>query len=422
MKINKTIFAALSLALVLAGCKEGPDYSDAVYMTGTLQSNSMRFLLDGESTIGLTVTATDKVSREQTAVITPNPGLLEEYNQLNGTEYQVPPASSYSFSDGNVTIEPGNYISSPASLTANPDLLEEGVSYCLPVTITSTDGDLRLIESAKTVYVMFTKVVSVKAAYLARSTSFDIENFGGEDSPVRSLGAFTLELKVCPVNWPTASANSASSISTLMGGEENFLFRFGDGAGYAKNRLHLAKASIGTAEHPDQKNHYDAKPDMVFETGQWVHFAAVYDGSWLRIYVDGVQIQAVETMGGTADFSRCYDGHDWETMHFQIGASVGTSSRMFDGMISECRVWNCARSVNELNASICYVDPVAYNMNATSTQAAPGYGNGKGLVAYWRFDGSVDENGDVPDVTGNGFFAKHYGRDIQWADNQKCPW
>lgn len=396
------IFYLLFLAFLFSGCKKTPDYNDAVYMTGTLQSSSVRFLVDGQSSIGLTVTSTNKVAGDVKVSLKESPELLDAFNSSTGRNCVLPPQGSYQIEGSEVVISSGKIQSSQIKLSADSELLQEGVSYCLPISISSVEGsDLKILETSRTAYVMLTKVITIKAAYLARKGCFDIPTFGGEDSPVQALNQMTLEMKVLPVSFPT-SANSANGISSLCGCEENFLFRFGDGAGNPTNKLQLAKGSIGSASHPDKKDHYESWIEKEFETGHWLHFAAVYDGQYLRVYLDGEQIHFVETNnGGSINLSMAYDGHSWDDT-FAIGRSAG-HSRFFDGYISECRVWNVARTAAELEDGICYVDPTS-----------------EGLVAYWRFDGETQEDGTVLDMTGHGHNAVPYGT-IQYVDNQKCP-
>lgn len=401
--MKKYILSLFALLLFITGCKEGPDFGDALYMTGTLTSSTVRFLVDGESSIGLTVTSTAKADADVKINLTPAPELLAEFNKSTGRNSQLPPEGSYTIDGSEVLISTGKYQSTQIKMSADADKLQEGVSYCLPVSISSVEGggDLGVLENSRTAYVMLTKVINIKAANLARNNCFDIPGFGGENSPVKALGQMTLEMKVLPVSFPT-TPNGAGGISSLVGCEENFLFRFGDGAGKPTNKLQLSKGSIGSATHPDKKDHYESWVDKEFSTGHWLHFAAVYDGQYLRVYLDGEQIHFVETKnGGSINLSMAYDGHTWEDT-FAIGRSVGYQ-RFFNGYISECRVWNVARSRAELEDGICYVDPTS-----------------KGLVAYWRFNGETQDDGTVLDMTGHGYNAKPY-RTIQWVDNQKCP-
>lgn len=392
--MKKYIFLSLALLFSLTGCKEEPEFGDAVYLTGTLTSQNVKFLVDGQTSMGITVSSSTKADAPVKVSLEVAPDKLAEYNAATGGEAILPPAESYSFSSKEVTIAQGAAQSDAITLNADGEKIKEGTHYCLPVTITKVDGgNLRVLKTSQTAYILFTKVINIKAADLDKKGSFDIPGFAGESSPVRSLGQMTLEMKIKP--------ESFGSISSLCGCEENFLFRFGDGAGSPDNKLQLAKASIGTPLHPDQKDHYEAWADQPFETGSWHHFAAVYDGSYLRTYLDGKQIQAVETKGGTINLSMAYDGHTWDDT-FAIGRSVG-HQRFFDGLVSECRVWNIARTQSQLQNGVCYVDPTT-----------------PGLVAYWRFNGQLQDDGTVLDETGHGYNAHPWGQ-IKWVGDQKCP-
>lgn len=398
-----SILSVFVLLFCLTGCKQGPEFGDALYVTGTLSSPQVKFLVEGHlSTVGLTVTSTERVQSDIKIKMAAAPDLLAAYSAKEGREYQLPPEGSYSLEDTEVVINAGKAQSTQLSLNADGTKLQEGIAYCLPVSITSVEGtDQKVLESSRTAYVMFKKVINIKAANLAKRGYFNIPGFGGEDSPVKALGQMTLEMKVLPVSFPTATRGDAG-ISSLCGCEENFLFRFGDGAGSPTNKLQFCKGSIGTATHPDKKDHYESWVEKEFPTGHWLHFAAVYDGQYLRLYLDGEQIHFVETNnGGTINLSMAYDGHTWNDC-FSIGRSVG-ARRFFDGYVSECRVWNVARTQAELEDGICYVDPTS-----------------EGLIAYWRFNGETQNDGTVLDATGHGYNAVPGGT-ITYVDNQKCP-
>lgn len=392
--MKKYLFLLFAMMLGLASCTDGPEYGDAVFVTGTLSSPNVKFLVDGQSSLGLTVSSSAKASSDVKVKLAVDPDKLAEYNAANGREAVLPPDGSYTLEGNEVTISAGTAQSNAIKLDADADKLKEGQAYCLPVSITDVQGDgLSALSSGKTAYIVFTKVIDVMAADLNKRASFDINGFGGDNSPVKALTQMTLEMKIKP--------ESFGGISSLMGCEENFLFRFGDAASIADNVLQLAKASIGTSSDPDKKQHYEAVAKDPFDTGQWHHFAAVYDGSWLRVYLDGVQIQGVETQGGTINLSIAYNGHDWNDT-FSIGRSVG-HQRMFDGLVSEARVWTVARTVQQLQDGVCYVDPTT-----------------PGLLAYWRFNGEVQDDGTVLDETGHGYNATIYGTP-EWVSNQKCP-
>ena len=44
-----TLLSLFALLLCVSGCKTEPDYSDAVYMTGTLTSSNVKFLEIGRA-------------------------------------------------------------------------------------------------------------------------------------------------------------------------------------------------------------------------------------------------------------------------------------------------------------------------------------------------------------------------------------
>ncbi len=104
------------------------------------------------------------------------------------------------------------------------------------------------------------------------------------------------------------------------------------------------------------------------------HLAATFDGSMIRLYVDGV-------LGGSAAWSlgTVYYGAE----DVLIGAdNFGFGYlRRFDGYIDDVRVWDHALTS----------DQIANSMNCGLTGSEPG------LVAYWSFDGS-----NLTDLTGHG--------------------
>jgi len=95
--------------------------------------------------------------------------------------------------------------------------------------------------------------------------------------------------------------------------------------------------------------------------GQWHHLAAVNNGQTLQVFIDGVFMGSVdETLYDITSLQRTS----------AIGAQFDASEFHFDGVIDEVRVWNLARTPEEIQA----------NMHERLS------GNETGLVAYWRLD------------------------------------
>jgi hypothetical protein len=110
--------------------------------------------------------------------------------------------------------------------------------------------------------------------------------------------------------------------------------------------------------------------------GEWHHLAVSYDGTTWRLYVDG-GLDAEKMAGATPRAD--------SIQHFAIGTtmnSTGVPSGFLDGAIDEVRVWNRARTGEEIAASM-------YTALAA----------GDGLVSRWALD-PAEAAAEAPDSTG----------------------
>jgi hypothetical protein len=109
--------------------------------------------------------------------------------------------------------------------------------------------------------------------------------------------------------------------------------------------------------------------------GVWTHLAFTFDNAanTLRIYMNGVEV------GSGATLTK-------EMPDTQAALTFGRHYGNFvmPGTIDEVRVWNYARSANQIAA----------------TMSTPLVGNETGLIGYWSFDEGSGQS--VGDVTGNG--------------------
>ena len=73
-----------------------------------------------------------------------------------------------------------------------------------------------------------------------------------------------------------------------MGCEENFLLRFGD-VSCDPDQLQLAGGKTGAPswDKPDKGTAHPTTFPTHFPTKKWCHFACVYDGSQITMYLDG---------------------------------------------------------------------------------------------------------------------------------------
>ena len=90
---------------------------------------------------------------------------------------------------------------------------------------------------------------------------------------------------------------------------------------------------------------------------KWTHVAVVWNSSGVRFYINGKLDTSVST-SGTAEST------NW------VNVGQEDSSRRYNGMIDDVRVWNKTRTIEEIR------------MGMTN----PLKGDESGLVGYWRFD------------------------------------
>ena len=148
---------------------------------------------------------------------------------------------------------------------------------------------------------------------------------------------------------------------SITQGVENFFLRFRNVAGKP-----MVEMSIG----------YDIetmRAPYEFAVGTWYHLAGTYDGSAITVFANGVSIKSENVSGPPyIDKSDLFIGRG--DPEFSFG-------EYFHGELEEIRIWNVARSPEEILAA----------MNNTLT------GKEEGLVAYWNFD-----DGTAKDLSGHG--------------------
>lgn len=131
-------------------------------------------------------------------------------------------------------------------------------------------------------------------------------------------------------------------------GEEGYVLRCGDNG----------KLSFNIASSTSWK---EAVSPALMATNQWHHVAGTFNGSVLKVYLNGVEV-ATTNFTGTIKAS---------TQPLRIGRMAEpTQNREFNGQIDEVRIWNKALTLTEIRDRMC-------------KKLA---GNETGLIAYYRFD------------------------------------
>lgn len=375
MKAKNIFLSLAALAAGMVSCQEAAELQDVVLFTGTEQFASTTMTVDGPSSIALTVSSTKAMESATEVTVRTAPELVAEYNALNGTNYEPLPDNSYALDLTTLTIPARKAISNQTTLSVTTlDQFQEGTTYCMPVTITSVGNGMPVLESSRTIFVVVNRTIHTRAG---KAASYSVPGFVG-NADVSALPQVTME---CRLNV-AAFTSSSPYISTVMGLEENFLLRFGD-VTIKPNEIQLAGGG------------YPVTGSVQFATNTWYHVAVVYNGEKITLFINGQEDQSTGAPRGTIDFSTSGE------RAFYIGESC--NGRTLNGYVSEVRIWSKALSANDMKNNLCYVDPAS-----------------EGLVAYWRFD-SVNESGEVPDMTGHGYNAKPRRGGMTFMEDVRCP-
>ena len=384
MKLKYSIAPLLFAALLSGtGCQEEAEVYPAVYMTDA-QSNPDKSMTveEAPAKTSFTVSSSELARQDVHVKIEVQPQLIDAFNRKYGKNYRVPAENCYAISATETVIEAGFSTSSPVEFTVTSiDGFAEGVTYCVPVSITSVSGGMRVLEPSRTLYIVLKTPVISKAIYLGSGNVYKVPSFQ-EDTNLAALPQLTLEARV----YMKRFASSDPYISSIMGIEGVCGVRFGD-VKIDPNVLQIC--------HGDYQ---PAATDKPFDTEKWYHVAAVWTGSSWDIYIDGIYATGVPTQGETVDLSSDNSGG------FYLGASYGGGRYMY-GYIAEARVWTRALSQSEIANNMNYVDPAS-----------------DGLLAYWRmneWEPNEDGSGNVVrDETGHGYDAIGGSSDPQMIDTK----
>ncbi len=119
-----------------------------------------------------------------------------------------------------------------------------------------------------------------------------------------------------------------------------------------------------------------------FETGRWYHVAIVANGHAVKAYADGIDIGTTELGETTFNWTEPSDAFVIIGTAFSRKTGESVPSHCYKGKIDELKIWDCARSQDQIQESIY---------------------ESMGLATYYKFDG------DATDSSGNGRDGTVYG-------------
>lgn len=366
MKLKYSLFALIALAV--SGCQKAPVYDDVVYIAGAEgEVPTLSLTLDDQfpKELSVKVSSSIVVGHDTKVRLVTDPSKIEEYNTQYGKKGVMLPETNFVLKNTELTIPAGSFSTAePLVVSVTKDEgLKEGVSYVIPLSIESVDGDLKVKEGFRTVFVEIGRIIIGPAADCSGSTYFKVDFAEGEQDKydIYNLGEVTYEARINLQRW-------GGWCNTVMGLEENFCLRFVQDD--FKGQLQLSGWG-GTLMVPTG--------GIAVSLNKWTHVAAVFDGpnKKVSIYIDGVLACSADTNKTSLDLTQVYQDDS-----FRIANSCN-DGRQLKGYISEARVWAKALNGNDLKNNMCYVDPAT-----------------DGLLAYWRFNEKpTAKGGRRPDRT-----------------------
>lgn len=361
--------ALLAAAFALSGCQDAgyqisgiKAFLNESTSSNQIASTEVTFESSEPVTLELTATLSDAIQEDAVFELVADSSIMDRYNSERNSAFNVLPESQYHFGDP-VTISAGSY-SAPVRVTVDPlpsDLADKDMA--LPVRLKCTSGNVE-VTSATSAHVFYIESVDT-----LRTLPMFI---GGADLASSALdiagtGKFTVEVKFQVSDFNNRNRGVFSS--------SEMLFRFED----PQSDNDSYKAHTQMQYQATGSSSGFANANIACEADKWQHFAATYDGSTIRLYVNG---KAAGTSSSITVASTSFPSCNW----FLTGGSSWWSGCKI--IMTEARIWTVCRTEDE----------IAGNMQSVSAMS-------DGLAAYWTLDiGTYDEETNTfSDLTGNGY-------------------
>lgn len=301
---------------------------------------------------------------------------LSYYLETTGSTLEIPVAANVAF-DVTLSESAGTWFAYSGFTDGKlkftyQDLPEGTIRSC---TATLTEKKPAAGAQPLTVLLMFSqkpKGVITTAVNMTGTRAWPAWN---DPAPVTNMKALTLEALVNPT-----VVRYSGSLSTIMGIEGKFLVRLGDvGIPWYQVQVCWDSGKSGYWGNIEGKL---SNSNMKVNLNEWTHIAVTFGEGTVKVFINGEEkgstttnVPASVNFGITHNDEQAPQGQQI-TRCFWVGYSY-ESTRDFQGMMSELRIWNRVLTADELaNEARRYsVDPKS-----------------EGLVTYWKCD---EGQGDV---------------------------
>lgn len=312
-----------SLVLCLSACTAEYDpIAENLYIADAENVSAKRLTIDDEGGhTSFTVRMSAPASTSVKATLGSSQAVLDEYNKLNGTNYLLLPEHLYSFSEQEVTIEPGKLSASPVKININPldGSISEGDKYAIPVNISSVSGT-SLLEASSHLVVLLDRVIITN---ILKNATFDILNLPEDATETMNMNNWTVEFLT------RVDKFSLNQHVLSLSGTENTGQLF---------------ARFGEFDHPVDEfqfkiQHIPYYGPTKYQPNVWHHIAISYDGSSYRLYKDG-KLDLQVGAGSNAGIK-----YSWNRFQFKAKS------------LSEIRIWSCVRKESEIASNMYAINP-----------------------------------------------------------------
>ena len=360
MNLIKYAFSALAGLAVLAGCQTEKDamekhhFDNKLYInTGVAAEEILVKAGDAEVVRTLSIGTALPVEEAIGGVFVADQAYVENYRTIyEAPDVQALPYDNCVIEGPEVTIAAGANVSNEATvLFPGVGGLDRNTVYVMPVVLKNIT-DINVIAPKTVVYYVFKGAALINVVCNMAENRAGVQAWKTPDK-FTNMTHFTVEALV--------RMDQKSGISTLMGVEEHFLLRCGDGM--PGNQLQVA-SGVNNSSHTNS--------NMQFVYGKWTHVAVVFNQGIVDVYFDGRKVMDAHDIQRSSITLRGYGSDKGENSgrYFWLGYSY-TGDRYWNGDMAEIRFWDHCLTQSEIQAPghFYYVDPAS-----------------EGLIAYWKMD------------------------------------